>query len=152
TKGQPAKLRKHLSTIAGAFKNRKTKPALPHSIRGLWKADLFVGYADSDRWVGTTVKINPNNLEGAAGLRIGIVPSKQGRLDKVRLDETKNLVICHLHHDQDFMQIFYEAWRIVQAFIDADAQVPKEIVLPKPTDREVARILEERRAFSVVEV
>jgi hypothetical protein len=41
TKGLPAKLSKHLEKIAGAFKNRKTRPALPYSIRGLWKADLF---------------------------------------------------------------------------------------------------------------
>jgi hypothetical protein len=54
TKGQPAKLRRHIATLAGAFKNRKTKPALPSSIGGLWKADLFVGFTDADKWVGTT--------------------------------------------------------------------------------------------------
>ena len=78
TRGQPAKLKRHLSQIAGAFRNRKTRLALPYSIRGLWKADLFVGYTDVERWVATTVKINPTQLEGAAGLRIGIVPTKQG--------------------------------------------------------------------------
>lgn len=152
TMGQPAKLKRHLATIAGAFRNRQTRLALPHSIRGLWKADLFVGYTDSDRWAATTVKINPQALEGAPGLRIGIVPSRQGRSDKVRRDDMKNLVICPLHHDGDFMQTFYEGWRIVQAFIDADANVPKEVDLPRPADREVARVLAERREFSVVEV
>jgi hypothetical protein len=93
-----------LSALAGAFKNRKTKPALPWSISGPWKADLFVGFSDSDRWVGTTVKINPANLEGAAGLRIGIVPTRQGRDDRIRHDEAKNLVICPLRHDGDFMR------------------------------------------------
>jgi hypothetical protein len=111
----------------------------------LWKADLVVGFPDVDRWVGTTVKINPSQLEGAPGLRIGIVPVRAGRSDIVRLDEDRNLVICPLQHDGDFMQVFYEGWRIVQAFIDADARIPKEIVLPRPIDREVARILEERR-------
>jgi hypothetical protein len=152
TRGQPAKLLKHLNTIAGAFRNRKTRPALPYSIRGLWKADLFVGFPDTDRWVATTVKINPSQLEGAAGLRIGIVPTKQGRSDKVRKDESKNLIICPLHHDEDFMQVFYEGWRIVQAFIAADAQVPREVALPRPVDREVARILAERREYPVLEV
>ena len=33
--GRPPKLKKHLNKIAGAFKNRRTKPALPYSIRGL---------------------------------------------------------------------------------------------------------------------
>lgn len=152
TKGQPAKLRRHLETIAGAFRNRKTRPALPFSIRGLWKADLFVGFSDIDRWVATSVKINPAQLQGAAGLRIGIVPNKQGMSDKVRKDDTKNLIICPLNHDHDFMQTFYEGWRIVQAFIEADAKVPKEVSLPSPVHREVTRILAERREFPVVDV
>jgi hypothetical protein len=152
TKGQPAKLRRHLANIAGAFRNRQTRAALPYSIRGLWKADLFVGFSDSDRWVATTVKINPNQLVSAAGLRIGIVPTRQGASDRVVHDATKNLVICPLHHDADFMQAFYEAWRIIQAFIQADAQVPAEVALPRPAGREVARILWERREFPVREV
>jgi hypothetical protein len=152
TVGQPPKLLKHLNTIVGAFRNARTRLALPSSIRGLWKADLVVGYPDREQWVGTSVKINPAQLEGAPGLRIGIVPVRQGRTDRVRRDEDRNLVICPLHHDEDFMQIFYEGWRIVQAFIQADAQVPKEISLPRPIDREVARILAERRDFPVIDV
>jgi len=152
TRGQPAKLRRHLNMIAGAFRNRQTRLALPYSIRGLWKADLFVGFSDTDRWVATSVKINPTQLEGAAGLRIGIVPTRSGKTDRVRIDESKNLVICPLHHDGDFMQIFYEGWRTVQAFIEADAKVPKEIDLASPVQREVARILQERREFPLIEV
>jgi hypothetical protein len=152
TVGQPPKLRRHLNKIVGAFKNARTRPALPFSIRGMWKADLVLGFSDADRWVGTSVKINPSQLEAAPGLRIGIVPTKQGRTDKVRLDEARNLVVCPLHHDEDFMQIFYEGWRIVQAFIQADARVPKEVSLPRPVDREVARILAERREFPAEDV
>ena len=149
--GQPAKLKRHIAKIAGAFRNRRTRLALPNSIRGLWKADLFVG-TDEDRWVGTTVKLNPKQLEGAAGLRVGIVPVRQGQTDKVRLDEDKNLVICPIHHDFDFMQCFYEAWRIVQAFLDADAKMPREVDLPVVTHREVCRILVERRKYPVLDV
>jgi hypothetical protein len=150
--GQPPKLRKHLNKIVGAFRNVRTRPALPYSIRGLWKADLVVGDSGADQWVGTTVKINPNQLQSAAGLRIGIIPSKQGRTDRVQLDMNRNLVVCPLHHDEDFMQAFYEGWRIIQAFIDADAEVPREVSLPRPDHREVARILAERRNFPVLEV
>jgi hypothetical protein len=50
------------------------------------------------------------------------------------------------------MQAFYEGWRIVQAFLEADARVPKEVDLPRPIDREVTRILEERREFTVEQV
>jgi hypothetical protein len=98
------------------------------------------------------VKINPSQLEGAAGLRIGIVPTRQGKSDTVRIDAGRGLVICPLHHDADFMQVFYEGWRIVQAFLNADAKLPKEAVLPRPVDREICRILEERREFPTVDV
>ena len=119
---------------------------------GLWKADLFVGSINSQQWVGTSVKINPAQLEGAAGLRIGIVPTRSGRSDRVHLDGNRGLVICPLHHDQDFMQIFYEGWRIVQAFLSSDANIPKEAALPRPIDREACKILHERRDFPVVDV
>lgn len=152
TRGQPVKLRKHLSGIAGAFRKPSAAAALPRSIRGLWKADLFVGYSDEERWLATTVKINPGHLEGARGLRIGIVPMRAGQNDLVRLDDDKNLIICPLKHDQDFMQIFYEGWRVITAFIAADAKVPKEVALPSPVEREVARILAERREFPVLDV
>lgn len=150
--GQPPKLKARLNVIAAAFRRPQTRLALPHSVRGLWKADLFVGSVETQQWVGTSVKINPTQLEAAAGLRIGIVPTRQGRSDRVRLDDGKGLVICPLHHDADFMQVFYEAWRIVQAFLEADAKVPKEVLMPRPVHREICRILEERREFPTVDV
>ena len=150
--GQPARLRRYLNILAAAFRRTTARAALPYSINGLWKADLFVGFSDTDRWVGTSVKINPRDLEEAAGLRIGIVPVREGASDRVRKHDTKNLVICPLHHDADFMQAFYEGWRIVQAFLAADGRVPGPEVLPRPAHREVARILSERREFHVLDV
>lgn len=85
-------------------------------------------------------------------MRIGIVPTRQVANDLVRIDEDKNLVICPLKHDQDFMQIFYEGWRVVRAFMAAQAPVPKEAALPSPVEREVARILYQRREYPVLEV
>ncbi len=105
-----------------------------------------------DRWVATTVKIDRKSLESAAGLRIGIVPTRQGDTDAVQKDDAKNLVICPLLHDESFMQIFYEAWRIVQAFMKADANIPREVELPLPHEREVARILAQRRDYPVLDV
>jgi hypothetical protein len=150
--GQPPKLLRRLNVLAAAFRRPTTRLALPSSIRGLWKADLFVGSLSSQQWVGTTVKINPAQLEGAAGLRIGIVPTRQGRNDRVRIDDARRLVICPLHHDGDFMQVFYEGWRVVQAFLNADAKLPREAILPRPVDREICRMLEERREYPTVEV
>lgn len=148
--GQPPKIKRHLNELARAFRRRST--SLPTSISGLWKADLFLGVPAAERWVGTTVKINSKALAGAQGLRIGIVPSLSGNSDKVVKDDSKNLIICPLHHDGQFMEVFYDAWNIVLAFLAADARVPKEVVLPTPAHREVARQLEQRREFPVLDV
>jgi hypothetical protein len=150
--GQPAKLRRYLNLLAAAFRRPEVRLALPYSISGLWKADLFVGHTDADRWIGTSVKINPRDLEGARGLRLGIVPSRQGKSDRIVKDEQKNIVICPIPHDAAFMEVFYQGWGIVQQFIAADAQVPKEVALPRPADRQVARHLADRRKFPVLAV
>lgn len=151
-RGQPAKLKRHIDSIAAAFRKKEVRADLPYSISGIWKADLFLGNTDTDRWVGTTVKINPSTLEGAQGLRIGIVPAREGRTDIIRKDEGRNLIICPLPHDQSFMEVFYQAWGVVQQFIAADAMMPKEVNLPRQAERQVARQLADRREFPVVEV
>jgi hypothetical protein len=46
----------------------------------------------------------------------------------------KKLDNLPLRHDQYFMQIFYERWRVVQAFIAADANIPEEVSLPSPVE------------------
>jgi hypothetical protein len=150
--GQPVKLKNYLNTLAAAFRRKSTRLNLPQSIRGLWKADLFLGSPEPDHWVGTTVKINPSHLEAASGLRIAIVPSISGRSDAIRLDETKNLVICPMPHDESFMQVFYEGWRIVQALCETDFRMPREVDIPNPLHREVARVYAERRNFPISEV
>ncbi len=138
--------------MAAAFRKPDARVALPQSISGLWKADLFTGYRDTDRWIGTTLKINRDHLEGAKGLRIGIVPAHQGESDAVTKDDGKNLVVCPLPYDRSFMQVFYQAWEVVVQFLAADAQLPREANLPRPPSRQVARYLEDRRVFSVVQV
>lgn len=151
-RGQPAKLKHHIDSIAAAFRKKEARQTLPWSISGLWKADLFLGFTDVDKWVGTTVKINPEQLEGAQGLRIGIVPARGGQDDNIRRDEMRNLIICPLPHDHSFMEVFYNGWSVVRQFIAADAHVPREVALPRHADRQVALFLAERREFPVVDV
>lgn len=152
TKGRPVKLKGHMFAIAAAFRKPLFRAILPQSISGLWKADLFTGNPDTDRWIGTTLKINRAHLEGAKGLRLGIVPSTEGESDKIVKDDNKNLVICPLPYDRSFMQAFYQAWEVVVQFLDSDAKLPTEARLPRPPSRQVARYLEDRRDFPVVDV
>lgn len=69
-----------------------------------------------------------------------------------RKDDKRNLVLCPLLHDGSFMELFYRAWILIQAFLAADAQLPKEVDLPEGPRRLVARELAERRDFPVVDI
>ncbi len=152
SRGRPVKLKRHLTSLAAAFRKKGTWSGLPQSISGLWRADLFLGSAQTDYWVGTTVKINPAALQGDRGLRVGIVPADQGKTDRITKDDRRNLVICPLPYDGSFIETFYLAWEVVIAFLNADAMVPKEVALPRPAARTVARYLADRREFPVVDV
>ncbi len=152
TKGRPVKLRGHIWNVAVAFRRPTVRNLLPQSISGLWKADLFTGNSDTDKWIGTTLKINRAQLEGGRGLRLGIIPANEGESDAIIKDDNKNLVICPLPYDRSFMQAFYQAWEVVVQFLAADAQIPKEVSLPRPPSRQVARYLEDRRNFPVKDV
>lgn len=152
TKGQPIKLKRHINGVVSAFRKPQDREKLPSSINGLWKADLFVGNTNIDKWVGTTVKINPKQLESARGLRLGIIPCRQGKNDKIYKHETKNLIVCHVPYDQSFMEIFYEGWIIIKKFILARGNMPKEIDLPSGLDRLVCKELVARKKFPILDV
>lgn len=148
--GQPPKLKWHLSNLAAAFYRPRTRLNLPQSINGLWRADLFLGTVDSDRWVGTSVKNNPRDVRADNGLRIAIVPAHPDRSDAVRLQD--RIVICPLPHDGSYMEVFYKGLEVVQALCATDFQMPKPVELPDANARHVARLFVDRREFPVVDV
>jgi hypothetical protein len=151
--GRPLLLSDYITEIAQAFRNENLRLRLPGSIRGLWKADLFLGYRDQDCWVGTTVKINAPDLEPAEGLRVGIVPLRSGaKKDVPYKDDSKNLIVCPLRHDHDFMQVFYTAWRIVAQVMEYRCKMPKESAIPDPLERQIAKELVDRAPYPVLEV
>ncbi len=152
-RGQPPKLKRYVPKIVRAFRRNEERNKLPRSISGLWKADLFLGNPDAERWVGTTVKINPSRLQGAQGLRIGIYPKQTSdKKDAPRKDEDLNLVRLPLPYDSAFMEVFYKSFYLIRAFMNADAKVPRPVDLPDAEDRFVTKELEARRDFAVVEV
>jgi hypothetical protein len=150
-RGQPPKLKRYIPKIIRAFRRNEDRNKLPRTINGLWKADLFIGNPDSEKWVGTTVKVNQAHLEGAQGLRIGIYPRVNPR-DVPRKDDDLNLVRLPLPYDAAFMELFYKSFYLVRAFLNADARVPKPIQLPDAEDRFVTQELEARRDFPVLAV
>lgn len=150
-RGQPPKLKRYIPQIMNAFRRSEERNNLPRSISGIWKADLFLGGKSIDRWLGTTVKINPTHLRGAQGLRVGIYPRLNNN-DRPRLDPDLNLLRIPLPYDRAFMEAFYKAFFLVRAFLKADANVPPEVNLPDAEDRFVTREMESRRQFSVLSV
>ncbi len=150
-RGQPAKLKRYIPQIIRAFRRNEERNKLPRSIRGLWKADLFIGNRESQKWVGTTVKSNASHLEGAQGLRIGIYPRVDAS-DSPRLDTDLNLIRLPLPYDGGFMELFYKSFFLVRAFIEADAEVPAPVKLPDAEDRFVTDELRKRRDFPLLDV
>lgn len=151
-RGRPVKLKGQMNILAAAFRRPGTRENLPQGIRGLWKADLFLGATGPDKWVGTSVKINPKHLEGAAGLRVAIVPAESGHKDTIRKDDAKNLIVCPVPYDKSYMETFYSGWRLVQSLCLNNFKMPKPVFLPTMIEREVAKIYCDRRDFSVEEV
>lgn len=149
--GNPPKLKRYIPQIVAAFHRHEARNRLPRSINGLWKADLFVGNHHVDRWVGTTVKINPQSLESANGLRIGIYPRVNSR-DNPRFDRLLNLVRLPLNYDGAFMELFYASFFLTRQFLNADARVPPPVALPAAEDRLVTAELESRREFPLLDV
>lgn len=149
--GRPPKLKRYIPQIVRAFRRHEERNRLPRSISGLWKADLFLGNPNSEQWVGTTVKINPTQLVGARGLRIGIYPKINAK-DIPRLDSDLNLVRMPLPYDGQFMEMFYKSFYLTRAFMKADAKVPLPAFLPDAEDRFISQELEARREFPIVQV
>jgi hypothetical protein len=149
--GRPPKLRKYIPQIIRAYRRSEEQNQLPRSITGLWKADLFVGNRNPDTWVGTTIKINPEQLQAARGLRLGIYPKRNDK-DVPRKDDMLNLIRAPLPYDAQFMEVFYKSFFLVRAFLRADAQIPKPVELPDAEDRLITQQLESRHSFPVVEV
>ncbi len=150
-RGQPPKLRRYIPQVIRAFRRQEARDNLPRSIRGLWKADLFLGSRRVEKWVGTTVKVNAADLEGARGLRIGIYPMRTSK-ESPRLDTNLNLVRLPLPYDAHFMELFYKSFYLVRAFLLADAHVPPPVRLPDAEDRYVTKELEDRRTFPLLDV
>lgn len=149
--GQPAKLKRRWNTIKKAFRNSEARLWLPNSISGIWKADLFIGSEEKGRWVGTTLKLNRRDFEGAPGLRVAIYPESRAGEGPMK-DEATNLILCPLPYNHSFMELFYSSFFIVKQFLAADARVPAPVALPGAADRFVAEQLAQRRDFSVLDV
>lgn len=148
--GKPPFLRHRVSVLGRAFRSVKHRDRLPQSISGLWQADLFLGSPTSEQWVGTTLKVNRDDLKAAPGLRVGIFPSKTREGPK--RDDSKNLIICPLPYRSDFMVLFGASFQIAKQLMHAKGTMPKAPALVYEDDLSVAEWLSVRRKYPVMAI
>ncbi|WP_407279224.1 hypothetical protein U5817_24890 [Aromatoleum evansii] len=148
--GKPPFLKHRVAVLERAFRSVKHRDRLPQSISGLWQADLFLGSPTAEQWVGTTLKVNREELKQAPGLRVGIFPSKTKEGPK--RDEAKNLIICPLPYRSDFMVLFGASFQIAKQLMHANANMPKAPALVYEDDLAVAEWLSARRKFPVMAI
>src|SRR5207245_4552504 len=130
--GQPVKLKRRVDSLVRAFRDQRRRESLPQSIRGLWKADLFVGSPGPDRWVATTLKTRRADLEYSPGLRIGLYPEER-RGEGPRREE--NLILCPLAYSGDFMQLFGASFQIIKQLVASRGQRPLRAALVYEDDQ-----------------
>jgi hypothetical protein len=148
--GKPPFLKHRVAVLERAFRSVKHRDKLPQSISGLWQADLFLGSPTSEQWVGTTLKVNREDLKPAPGLRVGIFPSKTKEGPK--RDASKNLIICPLPYRSDFMILFGASFQIAKQLMHAKAAMPKAPALVYEDDMAVAEWLSVRRKYPVMDI
>jgi hypothetical protein len=149
TQAPPTFLKRHLNNIALAMRSTSAALSLPASIRGVWKADLFLGNSDTDYWVATTLKTNRVQIEEAPGLRIAIYPESR-RNEEPRM--IGSLIHCPLPYNIDFMQLFGATFQIVKQLIAAHGKQPHPAALVYFDDQEVAKWLADRAHFPVLDI
>lgn len=146
-------MKRHLNSLVKAFKSKGAKASemLPPSIRGVWRTDLFVGSQPEDRWVATTMKINPPIWKETPGSASGSTLSAGGARGP-SVDNSKNLILCPIPYHGAFMELFYSSFFIVKQLLAADAQLPTPVALPNSDDRHVAaELVARRQVLGVVE-
>lgn len=149
TKARPTFLKRHIDNIARAIRSNTVAQNLPASIRGVWKADLFLGNPQTDYWVATTLKTNRAQIEEAPGLRIAIYPEER-RNEEPRMQGS--LIHCPLPYNSEFMQLFGATFQIVKQLIAAHGKQPSHVALVYFDDQEVAKWLSSRSHFPVLAI
>lgn len=149
TQARPTFLKRHLDTISQAFRSSSHVEKLPQSIRGVWKADLFLGSSGSDYWVGTTLKTNRKDIEKAPGLRVALYPEERVKEGPRKED---NLIYCPLPYNGEFMQLFGASFQIVKQIIAANGKQPSRVALVYEDDQMVAKWLTDRAHFPLLAI
>lgn len=82
-------------------------------IEKIWKTDLFLTDEVGERYLAATVKSKWDDLEGGAGLRLGIVPEAKNLKSGVAFDQKTGLWRVALPDPEGFMGLFNDGYAAV---------------------------------------
>ena len=101
--------------VAVAAKGYTAENELNARIKKIWKTDLFLSTEGDARHLAATIKSNFAQLEGGAGLRIGIVPESNhpGNRGGIRYDSSKGLWVVALQDPNGFMGLYNDAYHAI---------------------------------------
>lgn len=145
----PTFLKRHFDNIVRALRNVSVQQKLPSSIRGVWKADLFLGNGQSNYWVAATLKTNRKHIEYAPGLRVALFPEER-RFESPRREG--DLIHCPLPYNGEFMELFGSSFQIIKQLVATKGKQPSWAALVYPADQEVAKWLADRAHYPVLDI
>ena len=121
--------------VSVAAQGHTAEPHLNARIKKIWKTDLFLSVEEDARHFAATIKSNVGQLEGGAGLRIGIVPesTQPGNVGGVRYDGATGLWIVTLSDPNGFMGLYNDAYHAVARAICTLGKQPVPPYYIKPS-------------------
>ena len=101
--------------VSIAAEGALAEPRLNDRIKKVWKTDIFLSSEDELRYLAATIKSNYAQLEGGAGLRVGIVPESTHYNNRsgVKYDNKSGLWLVTLADPNGFMGLFNDGYHAV---------------------------------------
>lgn len=122
--------------VSVAAQGHTAEEKLNERIKKIWKTDLFLSTDVDSKHLAATIKSNFAQLEGGAGLRIGIVPESthKGNSAGVRYDPKSGLWVATLQDPDGFMGLYNDAYHAVaRAILRLGKQIePPYFIKPTP--------------------
>lgn len=120
--------------VSKAARGIAAEPELGARIQKIWKTDLFLSTTDDAKHFAATVKSSFKELEGGAGLRIGIVPeSPKGNPAGLRFSHEHNLWVVSLADPNGFMGLFNDGYNAVARAMCALGKQTQPAYYTKPS-------------------
>lgn len=121
--------------VSIAAKGHQAENELNQRIKKIWKTDLFLSAEDDARHFAATVKSNFAQLEGGAGLRIGIVPESSDPRNPsgLRYDTKTGLWVVSLEDPNGFMGLYNDAYHAMARAICTLGKQPVPPYYIKPS-------------------